>query len=224
MKRIPLAIIGTITLLMLFLDIRGCRKNSSDLKTTNEYLSLTESKFKEFKTKSEMNAARANQQILSLESLLAVKNKEIARLVKELGLKPKKIKEIVEVVIEGKDSIVLRHDTLYYPSSPDAPSEPIPFVYEDKWNSFQAYLDGNQIGLVYAITDSITIVKTKKKGGTEISALSSNPAIRITGLSSVMVEDKKVGRFGIGPTLTVGYTDKPVFVPGIGVHWSLIRF
>lgn len=224
MKRIPLAIIGTITILMLFLAIRGCMKNGRDLKATNEYLSLTESKFKEFKTKSELNAAKANQQILSLESLLAVKNREIARLVRELGLKPKKIKEIVEVVIEGKDSVVLKKDTVYYESTPDTPAEPTPFVYEDKWNSFQAYVDGDHIGLVYAITDSITIAKTKKKGGTEISALSSNPAIRITGLSSVMVEDKKVGRFGIGPTLTVGYTDKPVFVPGIGVHWSLIRF
>ena len=156
--------------------------------------------------------------------MLAVKNREITRLARELGLKPKKIKEIVEVVIEGRDSVVLRRDTLYYPSSPDEPQQPIPFVYEDKWNSFQAYLDGNEIGLVYAITDSISIVTTKERGGTKISALSSNPAIRITGLSSVTVKDKKIGRFGIGPSLTVGYTGKVVVVPGVGLHWSLIRF
>lgn len=224
MKIKPLLIIAAITAIMLFLAIRGCRKNSRDLKATNEYLSLTESKFKEFKTKSDLHAAKANQQILSLESLLAVKNREIARLARELGLKPKKIKEIVEVVIEGKDSVILRRDTLYYPSSPDEPQQPIPFVYEDKWNSFQAYLDGNEIGLVYAITDSISIVTTKERGGTKISALSSNPAIRITGLSSVTVKDKKVGRFGIGPSVTFGYNDKAVIVPGIGVQWSLIRF
>lgn len=224
MKRVPLAIIATITAVMLFLAIRGCQKNRADLNATNEYLSLTEQKFKEFKTKSDLNAAKANQQILSLESLIVVKNREITRLVRELGLKPKKIKEIVEVVIEGKDSIVLRRDTVYYPSTPDEPSKPVPFVYEDKWNSFQAYQNGNEIELVYAITDSLSIVTTKEKGGTKISALSSNPAIRITGLSSVTVKDKKIGRFGIGPSLTVGYTDRAIVVPGIGLHWSLIRF
>jgi len=224
MKIKPLLIIAGITAIMLFLAIRGCQKNSSDLRATNEYLSLTESKFKEFKTKSDLHAAKANQQILSLESLLAVKNREITRLARELGLKPKRIKEIVEVVIEGKDSVILRRDTVYYPSSPDEPQQPIPFVYEDKWNSFQAYQSGDQIELIYAITDSISIVTTKERGGTKISALSSNPAIRITGLSSVTVRDKKIGRFGIGPSLTVGYTDKVVVVPGIGLHWSPIRF
>lgn len=224
MKIKPLLFIGTITAIMLVLAIRGCQKNSRDLRATNEYLSLTEQKFKEFKTESGLNAAKANQQILSLESLLAVKNREITRLARELGLKPKKIKEIVEVVIEGKDSIVLKRDSFYYESNPDAPNQPIPFVYEDKWNSFQAFQSGDQIELIYAITDSISIVTTKERGGTKISALSSNPAIRITGLSSVTVKDRKIGRFGIGPSLTVGYTDKIVVVPGIGLHWSLIRF
>lgn len=225
MKLKPLILIAIITAAMLFMAIRGCQKNSSDLKATMEYLDLTEQKFKDFKTKSDLNAARSKQTILNLESLLAAKKAEIARLVKELGIKPKRIKEIVEVAIEGKDSVVLvKLDTVYYPSSPEAPPVPIPYVYEDKWNHFEAFVDGDQIGLLYTVTDSITIVSTREKGGTVISALSSNPAIRITGLSSVTVKDKKVGRFGIGPQLTVGYTDKPVFVPGIGVHWSLIRF
>ncbi len=224
MKIKPLLIIAAIAAIMLFLAIRGCQKNSSDLKATNEYLSLTEQKFKEFKTKSDLNAAKANQQILSLESLLAVRNREITRLVRELGLKPKKIKEIVEVVIEGRDSVKLKRDTVYYPSTPGEPSGPIPYFHEDKWNRFEAFVDGDEIGLVYAITDSISIVTTKEKGGTKISALSSNPAIRITGLSSVTVKDKKIGRFGIGPSLTVGYTDRAIVVPGIGLHWSLIRF
>lgn len=224
MKIKPLLIIAAATAIMLFLAIRGCQKNSRDLKATNEYLSLTEQKFKEFKTKSELNAAQANQQILSLEALLIVKKREIARLTKELGLKPKKIKEIIEVVVEGKDSVILKRDSFYYESTPETPHALIPYVYEDKWNSFQAFQDGDEIGLVYAITDSIAIVKTKERGGTKISAISSNPAIRITGLSSVMVEDKKIGRFGIGPSLTVGYTNKAIVVPGIGIHWSLIRF
>lgn len=226
MKIKPLLVIGTITLLMLFLAIRGCRKNSRDLKATNEYLSLTESRFKAFKTESGLNAAKANQQILSLESLLAVKNREIARLVRELGLRPKKIKEIVEVVIEGRDSVILRRDTLYenYVSTPEEPTKPIPFSYKDKWNQFDAYLDGDQIGLSYYISDSLTLVKTKKGRKTTISALSSNPAIKIVGLNSIEVSEGRVKRFGIGPTLTVGYAGKPVFVPGIGVQWSLIRF
>ncbi len=224
MKKIPLAIIGTITAIMLFLAIKGCMDNKDDLNATNEYLSLTEQKFKEFKTESGLNAAKANQQILSLEALLVIKKREIARLTKELGLKPKRIKEIVEVAIEGRDSVIMKRDTVYYPSSPDEPQKPIPYVYEDKWNSFQAYQSGDQIELIYAITDSISIVTTKERGGTKISALSSNPAIRITGLSSITVKDKKIGRFGIGPSLTVGYTDKMVVVPGIGLHWSFIRF
>lgn len=224
MKKTPLIITLSVLLLVLFVAIRGCRNNRKELKQTTEYLSLTEQRFKEFKTKSDLNAAQASQQILSLEALLIIKKNEIARLVKELGLKPKRIKELVEVTIEGKDSVILKRDTLYYPSTPESPPMTAPFVYEDKWNSFQAFVDGDQIGLLYAITDSISIVRTREKGGTKISALSSNPAIRITGLSEIKVEDKKVGRFGVGPSLTVGYTNKVVVVPGIGIQWSLFRF
>jgi hypothetical protein len=199
MKIKPLLIIAGIAAIMLFLAIRGCQKNKQDLQATNEYLSLTESKFKEFKTVSGLNAAKANEQILSLEALLLIKKREIARLTKELGLKPKRIKEIVEIVIEGKDSIVLKRDSFYYESSPDIPNQPIPFVYEDKWNSFQAYQSGEQIELLYAITDSISLVTTKEKGGFKVQALSSNPAIRITGLSQIKVEDKKPKRWWIVP-------------------------
>ena len=199
MKIKPLLIIAGIAAIMLFLAIRGCQKNKQDLQATNEYLSLTESKFKEFKTKSDLNAARANEQILSLEALLLVKKREIARLTKELGLKPKRIKEIVEIVIEGKDSIILKRDSFYYESSPDIPNQPIPFVYEDKWNSFQAYQSGEQIELLYAITDSISLVTTKEKGGFKVQALSSNPAIRITGLSQIKVADEKKKRWWVVP-------------------------
>lgn len=226
MKKIPLAIIATIALLMLFLAIRGCQKNSRDLKATNEYLSLTEQKFREFKTESGLNAAKANQQILTLQALLTVKSREIVRLVGELKLKPKHITEYVEVVIEGKDSVILKRDTLYenYVSTPEEPTKPIPFSYKDKWNQFDAYLDGDQIGLSYSISDSLTLVKTKKGRKTTISALSANPAIKIVGLNSIEVSEDRTKRFGIGPTLTFGYADKVVFVPGIGVQWSLIRF
>jgi len=203
MKIKPLLIILGIAAIMLFLAIRGCQKNSRDLKATNEYLSQTEVRFKEFKTKSDLNAAEANQQILSLEALLTVKKREIARLTKELGLKPKKIKEIVEVVIEGKDSVVLKRDSFYYESSPDIPSQPIPFVYEDKWNSFQAFQSGDQIELLYAITDSISLVTTKERGGFKVQALSSNPAIRITGLSQIKVDDKKKKRWWVVPVSIV---------------------
>jgi uncharacterized lipoprotein YehR (DUF1307 family) len=203
MKKIPLLITMTVLLTALILAIRGCRKNASDLRNTNEYLNATELNFKAFKTKSDLNAAMSNQKILSLESLLAAKKGEIAKLVKELGLKPKRIKELVEVVIQGEDSITLRVDTLYYPSSPDEPTRPIPYVYEDKWNRFEAFLDGDEIGLVYAITDSISIVTTKEKGGYKIQALSSNPAIRITGLSEIKVNEKKKKRWWVVPTTVI---------------------
>ena len=80
MKKIPLAIIAVITLIMLFLAVRGCQKNKSDLKATNEYLSLTEQKFEEFKTESGLNAAKPNEQLLSLDALLLIKNRYISRL------------------------------------------------------------------------------------------------------------------------------------------------
>lgn len=227
MKIKPLTVIAVIVATVLFMAIRGCQKSRSELNATMAVLDMTEQKFKDFKTKSDLNAARSMQAIFNLESLLAARKAEIARLAKELGIKPKSIKEIVHVEVEGKDSVVLvRLDTVYYPypSSPELPPAPVPYVYEDKWNHFEAFVDGDQVGLLYTVTDSITIVSTQEKGGTVISALSSNPAIRITGMSSVTVKDKKIGRFGIGPQITVGYTDKPVFVPGIGVHWSLIRF
>lgn len=226
MKIKPLLIVLAAVAAVLFLAIRGCQKNRADLKATNEYLSLTEQRFKEFKTKSELNAAQAGSQILSLESLLAVKNREIARLVRELKLKPKYITEYAEVVINGKDSVVLKVDTLYesYTSTPEEPTRPIPFSYKDKWNQFDAYLDGDQIGLSYSISDSLSLVRTKNGGKSTISALSSNPAIRIVGLNSIEVGDDGDKRFGIGPSLTIGYTGKVVVVPGVGIHWSLIRF
>jgi hypothetical protein len=223
MKPKPLLITMSIVAVLLFLAIRGCQRNKGELAATNEYLRLTERKFEMFKTESGLNAAMAAQSIVSLNALLLAENKEVSRLEKELKLKRKTINEVTYITLEGKDSVVLVRDSFYYESTPDGPARPVPFVYKDRWNSFVASFDGDNIGLEYSISDSLVIVTTKEKGGTVVRALSSNPAIKITGLSSKTIEDKKVGRIGIGPTLTLGYTDKIVVVPGIGLQYSLIR-
>lgn len=200
MKIKPLLIVTFIAAILLFLAVRGCHKNSQDLKAVSEVLDLERQEFKEFRTESGLRAAEANQQIMSLEALLVAKKREVARLTKELGLKPKKITEVVEIEVSGKDSIVMKIDTAWYPSSPEEPQQPAPYVYEDKWNSFQAFQTGDQIQLLYAITDSISIVTTKERDGFKVQALSSNPAIRITGLSQVVVgEERKKKRWWIVP-------------------------
>lgn len=215
--------------LALILWQRTCSNYKSRLADTTALLDSTELRFKQFKTESDLNAASVRQQITTYDILLASKSREIEKLRRELKFKPKNIKELVYVTLEGKDSVVLRQilvpgDSIFMDAEP--------YVYEDKWNIFQAYQSGGQIGLLYSITDSLSIVTTRhpgtlfKRGYNEVQAVSSNPAIVITGLSSTAIQDPKAGRWSVGPYAGVGIDQdlKPMANIGIGVQYAFLRF
>lgn len=193
---------------LLMLSVQKCGQNKSAYEETLTMLDRTETEFMEFKTTSGLNAANAKLQVGTLEAVIAANRLQIARLEKELKLKPRAIKELINVYLEGEDSVVLKRDTTYVnvESTPEAPT---PFVYEDEWNSFQAFVSGDEIGLLYSISDSIALVTTYdngglfKKGSTTITAVSSNPAITIKGLSSTKVAEKKKNRWWV-PVVAVG--------------------
>ena len=217
--------------LALVLWQRSCSNYKSRLADTTAMLDSTELRFEQFKTESGLNAASAREQAVSYEILIASKSREIEKLRKELKFKPKNIRELVYVTLEGKDSVVLVRDTTYV-NVESTPETPEPFVYEDKWNSFQAFVSGGEIGLLYSITDSLAIVTTEvpgkwfKRGYSQVQAMSSNPAITITGLSSTVIEDPKVGRWSVGPYIGVGIDEglRPVANAGVGVQFAFLRF
>ena len=217
--------------IVAILAIRGCQSNKKAYDSTLGLLDMTDNHFRMYKTVSELNAAVARQRITGLDGLLILKSSEIERLKKELRVKPKTIKELVEIYIQGKDSVVLRKVETIVDNSTVKLWEDH-YSYEDGWNKFDAYAKDGKLGLSYSITDSISIVSERVNGGlfrrgyTQVQALSYNPAVRITGLSSVAVADPKIKRWSIGPYVGYGIDSniKPNFTVGVGVQYGLLRF
>jgi len=188
MKKIPAILLFTALVLALFFAVRSCSAHKATSEELTSSITKERRAFEEFKTESGLNAGRAEAEILSLQALMATKAAELDALKKELRLKPKTVTRWVTVTTEGKDSIVLKRDTLWYP---ETPSRPRPFTYYDDWNYFEAFVDGDSINVNYAITDSLTLVETKDGGTTTVTAMSSNPAIRITGVKPVVVQKEE---------------------------------
>lgn len=188
MKKGPALTIMAILAIIAILAISRCTKYKNQALDTDLMLDLTEKKFTAFKTESGLNAGRADSKIMDLQTLLALEKDKVNKLTRELNLKPRAITKIVEVQLEGKDSVILKRDTLLYAETYETPA---PFTFKDKWNYFEAFVDGDEIGLVYAIQDSIQLVETAENGRRTFTAMTSNPAVRITGLSSITIDAPK---------------------------------
>lgn len=198
MKRNPALIIIIALSLLAILAISQCSKYKSRTADYSLILDLTEKKFEAFKTEAGNNAAKSGAKILDLQTLLILEKEKVDKLVKQLRLKPKSITRIIETQLEGKDSIILQRDTILYPESSERPS---PYVFQDKWNYFEAYDMGGEIGLSYSITDSLYIVETKDGNRRNFTAYTSNPAVRITGMSAIVIDEpaKKKKKWWIVP-------------------------
>jgi hypothetical protein len=185
MKIKPLLILLAITTLAIGLSIRSCRLVVRKLDSTNEYLALCENNFKKFKEAAEADAIIASKKVLKLDSVVSSKDVEISKLKNRPLQKP-----IYVNVDRWKHDTITKRDSFYYESSPELPPAIIPYVWEDKWNSFQAYEEDGTIGLLYGITDSITVTLDGSQG--VIS--NSNPSVRLIGATSFEVPlREKVG-------------------------------
>ena len=173
-----------------------------------------------YKAESGLWAARAGELTVTLAEVEAVKNAEIERLVRELRIKPKEITRLVNVYLEGGDSIVLT------PVEVDASTQfEGRYTYRDDWNFFEAWVSEPNIGLTYSVTDSISIVSHTERVGLfkreyKVSAISYNPAIKILGLNSLIIEQPqrklRIGGF-VGPS--VGIDGKVNVSVGVGLVW-----
>jgi len=209
MKKLPALITIAALALIAILAIQRCSFHKQKDKDSTALLDLNEKKFTQFKTESGKNAGMADARIMDLQTLLALEKTKVARLAKELNLTVKDIKRIVDVQLEGKDTIKLTQvDTIYYPETKE-PDEPRPYfavrpyVFEDRWNYFEAYLNDGEIDINYSITDSIQIVETKSGNTRTFTAFNSNPAIRIKGMQAIVIEEPKARKKRLWWTIPV---------------------
>lgn len=211
----------------LVMAISTCSRNAERYETALAAIDITENQFRAFKTKSGLNAAKADAQIGTLQQVIDAMEGKMGKLQKELELKPKSIEKVVTIYVEGQDSVVMVRDTMvkYVYSG----REISPYIYRDAWNSFEAYMgDDGQIGLKYSVMDSIYLVQHVEKGGvfkrkkSSVSALSMNPAVSIKGLSSLEVAKEKRKRVSVGPFVGLGTDGKAT--AGVGVQYGLIQF
>lgn len=189
MKKAPAYTIMAILAIIAILAIGTCSSYKSKVADYTLVMDITEKKFTQFKTESGNNAAMADARIMDLQTLLALEKDKVDKLARELRLKPKAITRIVEVQLEGRDSIVLRRDTVLYPETYELPA---PYAFSDRWNYFEAYVNDGQVEVNYSITDSLQVIETRNGNARTFTAFNSNPAIRITGLSAVVVDEPVV--------------------------------
>jgi hypothetical protein len=185
MKIKPLLILLAIAILTIGLSIHSCRLSVKQLNSTNEYLALCENNFKKYKEVAEADAIIASEKITELESIASKKDLEIKRLAGRPMPKP-----IYVNIEKWKHDTITKRDSFYYESSPELPPAIIPYVWEDRWNSFQAFEEDGTIGLLYGITDSISVTLEGPIG----LISNSNPSVRLIGSTQFEVPVKeKVG-------------------------------
>lgn len=188
----------SLLLIIAVISVQQCNSNLERRLGAEAMLNMAEAKFEALKTESGNNAAKTRQQVATYEVLLAAKGAEIERLRKQLGIRPRAIKEYVEVFIKGGDTLRLTQTV-----SKDSFITSAPYEYRDNWNLFQAYQVGNEIELLYGVQDSLRFVWSETVGGIEVQAINSNPSITFTGLNSFTIPPKAVKRkrfvLSVGP-------------------------
>lgn len=143
-----------------------------------------------------------------------------------MGVQEKNVKGIFSVVTNGSysgggilDTLLVEHDILS-----------LGYQEHDPWMDFTAEIKlepskGPQLRWDLETRDSVTLVPYKEGKNTYVKGISANPHSKIKGLQGILVAtDPKNKRWGIGPSIQIGYDTQVRITPGISVQYSLIRF
>lgn len=187
----------------LILAVRSCSKNkNASLETASLLVDLKkEADF--YKTEAGKWAAETEVVKTEYATFKEVYGSKIKDLEDQLRKKPKQVKELVEIYIEGKDTVYLTKVSYRGVPIDTGTAFEGNYLYEDKWNRFEAWVAEPTIGLNYSVTDSLSLMTWEEKGGlfksprTKTTVISHNPAVQIRGLESISFEQKQ-------PLFTIG--------------------
>jgi len=211
-------------MIALILAIRECSSNERRNAEITLLYSNLDSVANVYRSTSDFWVAEAVRINAEYRDFKAIMDRKVARLEKELKVKPKSIKEYIEVFIEGKDSVILEP---VFVAAEDTTFEKT-YKYEDEWNIFEVWASEPNVGLSYYVSDSIDVVTHYdgglfRRGQWQTSVISYNPAIQIRGLRSISIKQKE-------PVVTLGFqtgygVTKGGFGPyaGIGAQVNLVR-
>lgn len=152
---------------------------------------------------------------------LAISKSYADSLEKALNISLNKIDQVTKVNAKLKANVVLQ------------PDQANNLVYQDKWLKLDLNKDSNQLGLSYDVGLNIvrysdkTWLLGKKKSFIDI--YSDDPRVKILGLQTFRVEEKKKSPFGIGVSIGYGIFNqdnqlKTTPYVGVGLNYNLINF
>lgn len=201
LKNIAIAILGFI---ILGLSIKSCSKDNEINELKLDKADIEQRFIETIKLDSTRNYEQ-NQLIASKDVAIKMLGEEAKRF--------KSISQVTKVVVKvEKDTILAEYtntDTIYK-------AVPIgtEFSYETKWDTIQGKVDSTGIQITKNVTnlgELTTVVGYKKQGFFKkskpvVQVITENPNVRITGMSNVLVEQKKPKRLAwFGSGVVVGF-------------------
>lgn len=223
-----LYLIITGLLIALFFCFRGCHKKVNDGLPTGANDSLQ----KWVNSMGDTVAA-----LKTTREQLARKNQGFDSLAALYRTKPKFIKEVTTITVEGKETIVpsgppvVIHDTVE--GVPDVVSMSQAFENNYHVAEVTIHRNGDSSKLLLSSVDTIDIIGKEVKEGNifnrktfyQIDVKNRNPFTTITGVQAYRTPPPRPKRFGIGVQggygFSSGFTPQPYI--GLGVSFNFIR-
>lgn len=224
-NRLILVLTGLVIIFGAFytVEYRGRREDNQNYKSIVEE---QQSQITYHKNKAGEEYAKKVAAEGDIKTLKSAYGKEIREIKNALGIQSKAIKAIVRVSTLTTGSGNGKIDTVYVRDEKTGNTiTSIDISDTTDWFSINGRVDFSGFRYTYQTRDSITLVPYKDGKKTYVKGISANPNTKITGLQGILVhEEKRNKRFGIGPSIQVGYDEGIRITPGVSVQWSVIRF
>lgn len=160
-----------------------------------------------------------------LQEFKAVLPNQVEAIEKAFDIKIKNLENFIAVKFsaQGSGSSTINN---YYQKG-DSTHALKELVFNDRFLSFKAQLDQQNIPSTYTYMDSLTVIgfwKRKWFGGRQthyVDAMFQNPNNVSTGLRNIKIDSFKDKRFVLGPYVGIDIQGKPSV--GFALHYDLIR-
>lgn len=215
--KVVLVIAAGLLLCFLINDYFKTKKNYSDIKKVIAEKNQLVKKISD-------NNLQLNDRIASKEAAEVVYKDKLDSLSKQLKIKPKTIIQTIEVTSKLDAQVSAKTDTFINTATKKIDS--LSFSYSDEWMKIRGTVKKQGTNLNIEGKDSLYITRYKKGSNTIVDIRNTNKYIKLSGASTLSIENPKPPLVQFKPYIGVGYDPlRKTIGPniGIGVTFNLFR-
>jgi hypothetical protein len=215
--KVVLVIVAGLLLCFLINDYFKTKKNYSDIKKVIAEKNQLVKKISD-------NNLQLNDRIASKDAAEIVYKEKLDSLSRQLKIKPKSIIQTIEVDSKIDAEISAKTDTFTNPTTKTIDS--LSFSYSDKWINIQGIVKKEGTDLNIKGNDSLYITRYRKGNNTVVDIRNTNKYIKLSGASTLSIEDPKLPLIQVKPYVGVGYDPVHKIIGpsiGIGINFNIFR-